>query len=500
MSNISSNPNLFIFSSKEQIKANNYSQFYDNKIYVQSKIIDIDILTDYFNDEQFDELKWAKEYKTIYEYNLKNKTPIQQIYLSDTHTLLINNVGNIFLFGMNNEGQCGINNKKGNNNYISADEFLDNYKNSNNDIYKNIREAVLKYEYTLLLNKQGKSYCFNDNEGNFENLNTSTYNNENSNINNTIILSNIQNIQTTGNMNLYLSKSKEVFIDFSSKNNNNLNLNSNINLNTSKEKLICNQNNISHLFISKKVKISSISCGHNFYILLSSVGKIYSGGSNLYGELGIKSNIKHRISPEEIIDVSNLDEIIIQVSCGFKHAIILSEKNKVYGWGNNSFGQLFSPKKKKTDLVQLNTDKKILQISAGFRSTFLLDDKNEIYFFGVINRNNKNIGENMERLFIEEKNNEYGNKNDFIPVKINAKWNNLFSIFYVNFADIRNIPVKVEDKNHKYEIKKIKYILNMISSKWLINSIKLPYIKEINQYFNESYMEKPHKIQEEIFY
>ena len=106
----------------------------------------------------------------------------------------------------------------------------------------------------------------------------------------------------------------------------------------------------------------------------------------------------------------------------------------------------------------------------------------------------------MERIYIEEKNNEFGNKNEFIPVKINAKWNKQFSLFYVNFADIRNISVKIEDQNHKYKISKIKYIINMISTKWLANSIRLPYIKEINQYFNDDYMERFDKIRKEIFY
>ena len=466
-----------------------YNPYYENKIYLLSKIIDIDIFSDIQNADQNNELLWAEEYKKIYEYNLKNKTPIQQIYLSDTHTLLINNMGNIFLFGMNDKGQCGLKNKKEkSNNYISADEFLENY----NDIYGNAKEAILKDGYTLILNKQGKTFSFNENDYNYCELNTSTYNNENSLINNKTIQPNIQSIQGGGNINLYLSKSKEVYLDLSYKSNN---LNNSINSNP-----INNQSNIVKLFISNKVKITSISCGYNFYILLSSKGKVYSGGSNLYGELCSKINIKQRMSPEEVYEVSNLNENIIQVSCGFKHVVILSEKNNVYGWGNNSFCQLFSPKKKKADLVKLNCDKKILQITCGFRSTFFLDEKNEIYFSGILNKKRKNSGENMERIYIEEKNNELGNKNEFIPVKINAKWNKLFSLLYINFADIRNITVKIEDQNNKYKIGKIKYIMNTIASKWLINSIKIPYIKEINQYFNENYMEKPDKIKKEIFY
>ena len=488
------NQGSFFHLNIEQINNYDFSHHYDNKIYLLSKIIDIDILTDIYDKDIYDELSWVKDYKKIYEYNLRNKTPIEQIYLSDTHTLLINNKGNIFLFGMLNKELCGIKSKNGNDNYLSADEYLENF---NNDLYGEVKEAVLKNECTLLLNKQGKIYNFYDADYNNEYLDTSKYNNENSMINNHIIESNIQSIQTSGNMNLYLSKSNDVYIDILPKSNN---ININSNQSSSRLKSFPYQTNLLKIFLSKKVKIKSISCGQNFYILLSTHGILYSGGSNLYNELCTSANIKQRISPEEIYLVSNLNENIIQVSCGFKHVIILSEKYNVYGWGNNSFGQLFTTKKKKMDLIKLKSDKKIVQICAGFRSSFLLDDKNEIYFFGIVNRNKKNNGGNMEKIFIEEKNNEFGNKNFFIPVKINAKWNKLFSIFYVNFADLRNISVKIEDLNHKYEVKKIKYILNMISSKWLINSVKLPYIKEINQYFTEDYMEKPDKIQNEVFY
>ena len=63
---------------------------------------------------------------------------------------------------MNNKGQCGLNNKDAKNYYISAKDFLDNSQNFNNEYYGNIKEAVLKDGYTLLLNKQGKIFNFND--------------------------------------------------------------------------------------------------------------------------------------------------------------------------------------------------------------------------------------------------------------------------------------------------------------------------------------------------
>jgi len=35
-----------------------------------------------------------------------------------------------------------------------------------------------------------------------------------------------------------------------------------------------------------------------------------------------------------------LNERIIQVSCGKKHTVVLGESRKLYSWGSNEFGQL----------------------------------------------------------------------------------------------------------------------------------------------------------------
>ena len=115
-----------------------------------------------------DLILWAQEYKKIYEFNLINKTPIQQIYLSERHTLLINNMGNIFLFGFNEKGQCGFlenesneENKNINLNFIYSDISLSLYEYFNNR-YGSIKEAILGDTYTLILNSQGKIYSFGD--------------------------------------------------------------------------------------------------------------------------------------------------------------------------------------------------------------------------------------------------------------------------------------------------------------------------------------------------
>ena len=485
------------YNNNQSICSENY---YENKLYLLSKIIDIDILTDISIDEVFNEVLWVQEYKKIYEYNLIKKTPIQQIYLSDTHTLLINNIGHFFLYGYNEKGQCGLldtdielEDENDNLNYFPSDLSLSLHK-YNNNLYGNIKEAILGDGYTLILNNNGKMYSFGD-YFNSNNLNISTNNNSSSMIfNNNLELTNIQSIKGKGNINIYLSQSNKLYLNIPSKND-------------YISKIIANnsfaQNSPTQMFLSNKIIISSISCGYNFYILLSSEGKLYSGGSNDHGELCSKdNNYTPRITPEEIYEISKLNETIIQVSCGFKHVIILSSSNNVYGWGNNSFGQLFSNNiVKKSGIIKLdyfNDDHKIIQVAAGFRSSFIMNDNNEIYFFGVLNRNKKNITGDAEQIFIEEKNNEYGNKSHFVPVKINSTWNKQLSLFYVTFADIRNFSCNIEYKN-KIQNENIKEIIKKLSSKWLNDSIKVPYIEEISKYIDKNYMEKINKIKKNNF-
>ncbi len=40
--------------------------------------------------------------------NIRNNTPIQLIYTSSTHSVLINSKGKAFFWGWNENSQCGI--------------------------------------------------------------------------------------------------------------------------------------------------------------------------------------------------------------------------------------------------------------------------------------------------------------------------------------------------------------------------------------------------------
>lgn len=84
-------------------------------------------------------------------------------------------------------------------------------------------------------------------------------------------------------------------------------------------------------------EICRVACGQSSTIALTVSGKVYSMGSNEYGQQGtpcsigniptrIKANIKH----------SQIED----VACGFYHVAILSSKAEVFTWGKGANGQL----------------------------------------------------------------------------------------------------------------------------------------------------------------
>jgi hypothetical protein len=73
-------------------------------------------------------------------------------------------------------------------------------------------------------------------------------------------------------------------------------------------------------------------------------------------------------------------------------------------------------------------------------------------------------------------------ENLFSPVRILSTWCKSFSIFYITFADIRHLAMKLNKS-------KINTILNTLASKWetdssiyITNSVEPPHIDSISQY------------------
>mgnify|MGYP002626041218 CR=1 FL=1 len=247
-------------------------------------------------------------------------------------------------------------------------------------------------------------------------------------------------------------------------------------------------------FLNKKIKIAQISCGYNFSMLLSSDGILFGLGNNKNGELGVIHNeeelndpnlkLNYFHSPIQNIILSDIyKEKIISVKCGFKHTICLTSGKRVYGWGKNTNGQLglgnyvnqLIPVQIFINIIPLE---KIIQIQAGFRSSIFLTENRNIYYTGILDKDN--ISNFPTKFNVKIKSPEICVENKFHIVRILTTWSKNASIFYVTVADIRRFNTKI--------IHKLNKVIEVLSKNWKDENVKCPRINTISNYFSPTYM------------
>ena len=103
--------------------------------------------------------------------------------------------------------------------------------------------------------------------------------------------------------------------------------------------------------------IQQFFIGWSFILGLNSDKQVYGWGGNRWGQLcrGFVSEVNEYLRPEIICFPF---ESVIQISCGGNHSLALTSEGKVYGWGDNGYGQVGCGKQfgeKITNLVELKT-------------------------------------------------------------------------------------------------------------------------------------------------
>eukprot|EP00929_Paragymnodinium_shiwhaense_P113018 TRINITY_DN81283_c0_g1_i1.p1 TRINITY_DN81283_c0_g1~~TRINITY_DN81283_c0_g1_i1.p1 ORF type:complete len:598 (-),score=145.48 TRINITY_DN81283_c0_g1_i1:66-1859(-) len=95
-------------------------------------------------------------------------------------------------------------------------------------------------------------------------------------------------------------------------------------------------------FLTQKVhgRIRDVIIGHTFIIALNEDGFPYSWGEDKSGCLGLGTENTNVTDPRMIQFPSGFDGKIVDVQYGRHHVLALSNKGKVYSWGENTSGQL----------------------------------------------------------------------------------------------------------------------------------------------------------------
>ncbi|XP_008182284.1 X-linked retinitis pigmentosa GTPase regulator isoform X2 [Acyrthosiphon pisum] len=139
----------------------------------------------------------------------------------------------------------------------------------------------------------------------------------------------------------------------------------------------------SHFFI-RNDPVIEISCGEEHSGIVCKNGRVFCFGKNSFGQLGLghtenvyKPNCVKSLKPDKVK----------HIACGRSHTIVSTENNIVYGFGDNSDGQLGQSVADVThsdvpiEVTRFN-DKNIIQLSAGSYHTAALLENGDVYVWG----------------------------------------------------------------------------------------------------------------------
>jgi alpha-tubulin suppressor-like RCC1 family protein len=140
------------------------------------------------------------------------------------------------------------------------------------------------------------------------------------------------------------------------------------------------KNGVMKEYISEE-KIIDMCCVERYTILLTQSGKVYEYEVNDYERENSEKYIHFELKSFKNYSFEN--EKIVMISCGYLHSLALTESGRVFGWGDNQFGQLGVDVEYSIEpiIIELN-DLKIQKISCGPNHSLLLSCDGDIYAFG----------------------------------------------------------------------------------------------------------------------
>ncbi|XP_001604296.2 RCC1-like G exchanging factor-like protein isoform X1 [Nasonia vitripennis] len=135
----------------------------------------------------------------------------------------------------------------------------------------------------------------------------------------------------------------------------------------------------------KGTKIKSVTAGQDHSMLVTENGEVYSFGWGADGQTGLAHY--HNEYRPSLVKGDLSGENIIKVACTADCALALSDKGKVFGWGNAEYSQL--PAQSDSQQINIATQLKscndlgnIIDIASGGSFCMVLNSEGEVYVWG----------------------------------------------------------------------------------------------------------------------
>ncbi|GIY76787.1 x-linked retinitis pigmentosa GTPase regulator [Caerostris darwini] len=130
----------------------------------------------------------------------------------------------------------------------------------------------------------------------------------------------------------------------------------------------------------KGERVTVVACGRSHTLVATAGGHVYSFGSNSEGQLGSADEQPVHLSP---VRVQGLEGVTIKMlSGGADHSLALTDKGTVYVWGSGSEGQIGPEEGHILIPTELNLDCNILCISAGYYHSAFVTVDGKLYTCG----------------------------------------------------------------------------------------------------------------------
>ena len=126
----------------------------------------------------------------------------------------------------------------------------------------------------------------------------------------------------------------------------------------------------------------AVAGGESFSVVLAATGEVYTWGTGKEGELGLNSIIE---TAQPCLCSRLIPYHIVQIACGSHHTVALDSQGRVFTWGSNVYGQLGQgDKANRSEPTQVAHLARIAirAVAAGNDFTICLDATGRVFAFG----------------------------------------------------------------------------------------------------------------------